>query len=71
MMMDENDNNEEILDDPQLYETGSGEDHSSKEGENSLEVIIAKRLGHVQGWNALKQTLKDRKVDILEMVSSE
>merc|ERR1712223_1150263 len=28
---------------------------------------MAKRLGQGQGWNALKQTLKDRKVDILEM----
>ena len=45
------------------------EESTPKEEENSLEAIIAKRLGKGEGWNALKQTLKDRKVDILEMVS--
>ena len=37
--------------------------------ENSLAAIMKKREGQgMKQWNALKQTLKDRKIDILEMV---
>ena len=40
------------------------------DNDNSLVAILRKREGQAggQGWNALKQTLKDRKIDILEMV---
>ena len=40
-----------------------------EENENSLEAIMAKRLGKGEGWNALKKTLKANKADILDMVS--
>ena len=39
------------------------------DNDNSLVAILRKREGQgMKQWNALKQTLKDRKIDILEMV---
>ena len=62
---EELDQNNEHLDNSETQNISEKNDN-----DNSLVAILRKREGQAggQGWNALKQTLKDRKIDILEMV---
>ena len=62
----------DVLSDVHTSDANNDEVHESpkeEENENSLEAIMAKRLGKGEGWNALKKTLKANKADILDMVS--
>jgi hypothetical protein len=54
----------------ELLEEGV-ESNEKGPSEDNLESILAKREGSgIKTWGALRQTLKDRKVDFLEMVST-